>query len=155
MSSSHDQVKSLNYIRILPSSLLAPNTPLGSLCGIWFARSYRWFVAWWPNIAVWMDVVFRASASRHTCRLLLPCMGRHLVGGVHISALFAGSHTEIFVDPRTGELMLLMVPVTLEITCFFFCNLMELGSLEQHATGSIVVKIFLRCGLNPCARSEL
>jgi hypothetical protein len=120
MSSGHDQVKSLNYIRILPSSLLAPDTSLGSLCRVWFGRSYRWFVAWWPNIAVWMDVVFRASASRHTCRLLLPCMGRHLLVGVHISALFAGSHTEIFVDPRTGQLMLLMVPVTLEITCFFW-----------------------------------
>jgi hypothetical protein len=119
MSSSHDQVKSLNYIRILPSSLLAPNTSRGSLCRIWVGRSYRWFVAWGPNIAVWMDVVFRAFASRHTCRLLLPCIGRHLLVGVHISVLFAGSHTEVFVDPRTGELMLLvMVPVTLEITCF-------------------------------------
>jgi hypothetical protein len=47
-------------------------------------------------------------------------MGRHLVGGVHICALFAGSHTAIFVDPTTGELMLLMVPATLEITCFFW-----------------------------------
>jgi hypothetical protein len=100
--------------------ILPPDTSLGSLCRIWFGRSYRWFVAWWPNIAVWMDVVFRASASRYTCRLLLPCMGRRLLGGVHISALFAGSHTEIFMDPRTGQLMLLMVPVTLEITCFFW-----------------------------------
>ncbi len=121
MSSSHDQVKSLNYIRILPSSLLAPDTSRGSLCRIWVGRSYRWLVAWWPNIAVWMDVVFRASASRYTCRLLLPYMGRHLLVGVHISVLFAGSHTEIFVDPRTGELMLLMmVPVTLEITCLLW-----------------------------------
>jgi hypothetical protein len=48
-------------------------------------------------------------------------MGRHLLVGVHISVLFAGSHTEIFVDPRTGELMLLMmVPVTLEITCLLW-----------------------------------
>jgi hypothetical protein len=40
-------------------------------------------------------------------------MGRHHAGGVHISDLFAGSHTtENFVDRRTGELMLLMVPVT-------------------------------------------
>ncbi len=121
MSSSHDQVKSLNYIRILPSYLLAPNTSRGSLCRIWICRSYWWFVVWWPKIAVWTDVVFRASASRHTCRLLLPCMRRHLPVGVHISVLFSGSHTEIFVDPRTGELMLLlMFPVTLEITCFLW-----------------------------------